>query len=207
MFKFKRSSLKEKQQPPELKVTESVVKTVVSIPHSNIVANDALLLKIFLALPGRLHAMECTTAYDFDTSGISLKRLFKAAEHQEDSILFIKTSSGSVFGAYCNEAWTMCKPRSFYGSGECFLFSIYQDKLHLYPWTGANEFFMNSSSNHVAMGAGGDFAFYLDGELNGGTSGPCETFGNTSSLCETPDFQVDRLELFVFKPRLSLKMN
>ena len=49
-------------------------------------------------------------------------------------------------------------------------------------WKGSkghrNDYFMLSAPQSVALGGGGHFALFLDGELLHGTSGTSETFEN-----------------------------
>ena len=92
-----------------------------------------------------------------------------------------------VFGYWASETWCMKKGRSFYGTGDSFLFTFDKTdrhKLHCFRWTKKNSLFMNSSSTHIAVGSGGSgFAICLDDELEKGTSFPCDTYGNEYPLC------------------------
>jgi len=97
--------------------------------------------------------------------------------------------SGDVFGGYATAEWTPNK--SFYGTGESFVFSFGSPGLDAdpsfpaegsvcaYPWTTENDFFQWSDESQISMGGGGDgFAFLLSRDFNDGTSGSCATFGN-----------------------------
>jgi hypothetical protein len=60
-----------------------------------------------------------------------------------------------------------------------------------------NPYYILSSRNMLAMGGGGNFALYLDGELSSGISGECSTF-NSPILCYSAEsFLVDDCELFM----------
>lgn len=67
----------------------------------------------------------------------------------------------------------------------------------MYRWTGANDYFVLSNPQHLAMGGGGGFAFQLDDELDTGVSGPSETFGNTR-LSSRGLFKALNLEIYMF---------
>ena len=47
----------------------------------------------------------------------------------------------------------------------------------VFSWTRANSYFMHGSQEGLAIGSGGSSAFYIDGDLNRGSSGQCDTFG------------------------------
>ncbi|KAH9299589.1 hypothetical protein KI387_031271, partial [Taxus chinensis] len=59
--------------------------------------------------------------------------------------------------------------------------------------TGANRYFVLCSNDSLALGGGGHFALYLDGDLLRGSSGYSETFGN-SCLAHTEDFELKDVE-------------
>ena len=69
-----------------------------------------------------------------------------------------------------------------------------------YRWTEANSYFMLANEDSVAMGGGGEFGLYLDGDLKSGTSGDSETFGN-KCLTLTEDFDIAEVELWGFVPK------
>lgn len=56
-----------------------------------------------------------------------------------------------VFGGYASEAW-IPHPH-FRGTGESFVFQL-TPSFAVYPWTGANEFFMLASKSYIGMGGG-----------------------------------------------------
>ncbi|KAL5992386.1 hypothetical protein ACLOJK_013303 [Asimina triloba] len=64
-------------------------------------------------------------------------------------------------------------------------------------YAGANRYFTLCSTDFLALGGGGHFALYLDGDLLSGSSSFSETFGN-SCLAHTEDFDVKEVELWGF---------
>ncbi|KAF6140675.1 hypothetical protein GIB67_013968 [Kingdonia uniflora] len=64
----------------------------------------------------------------------------------------------------------------------------------LLPVEGANRYFTLCSTDFLALGGGGHFALYLDGDLLRGSSSNSETFGNPC-LAHTEDFDVKELEV------------
>ncbi|KAK6150422.1 hypothetical protein DH2020_015354 [Rehmannia glutinosa] len=78
-------------------------------------------------------------------------------------------------------------------------FNIIQKKYDL-AWpqsTGMNRYFTLCSTEYLAMGGGGHFALYLDGDLLSGSSSSSETYGNPC-LARSEDFEVKEVELWGF---------
>lgn len=59
---------------------------------------------------------------------------------------------------------------------------------------GANRYFYLCLKDLLAFDGGGNFALSLDGDLLTGSSGPCETFGN-SCLAHDPEFELKNVEV------------
>ncbi|KAJ8444961.1 hypothetical protein Cgig2_029155 [Carnegiea gigantea] len=64
-------------------------------------------------------------------------------------------------------------------------------------FVGANRYFYLCLNDFLAFGGGGNFALAMDGDLLTGSSGPCETFGN-SCLAHDPEFELKNVELWGF---------
>ncbi|KAK4356681.1 hypothetical protein RND71_025652 [Anisodus tanguticus] len=60
--------------------------------------------------------------------------------------------------------------------------------------SGVNRYFTVCSTEYLALGGGGHFALYLDGDLLTGSSATSETYGN-SCLAHTEDFEVKEVEV------------
>lgn len=58
------------------------------------------------------------------------------------------------------------------------MFKLDGDTANIFKWTRANTFFQLSSHEHLAIGGGGHFALWIDGELARGTTAKCSTFDN-----------------------------
>jgi hypothetical protein len=57
-----------------------------------------------------------------------------------------------VFGAYLSNELRL-SDRTFYGSGDCFVFNI-APRARVYPWTGENEYFIKCELDQFHLGAG-----------------------------------------------------
>ena len=126
--------------------------------------------------------------FDMKENGASLDALY--AELQDTRcrppyLLVIRDSGGAVFGAFISTELKK-NPHKYYGTGECFLFTTEPTVQH-YPWSGRNRYFINSSSQCIALGGGGEFSLHVDEDLYRGTSGKSETFDNPC-LASTGDF-------------------
>ncbi|KAI3630195.1 hypothetical protein MIR68_011630 [Amoeboaphelidium protococcarum] len=152
------------------------------------------------------------------------------------SFLLIQDDGNSIFGAFTTEMWkshsgsgtaeetrqqlayssssplsrskygTLTSGRSYYGSGECFLFKWISDdqtsksSLIPYEWTQKNDYFMLSESDFMAMGSGdGKFGIFIDHELYRGFTSNAPTFSNTTPLCTDAvkgEFKIVNMEIW-----------
>jgi hypothetical protein len=91
-------------------------------------------------------------------------------------IVVIEDSWGYIFGGFVSPC--LRDKSSYYGNGECFVFSVVPTP-RAYKWTGKNDLFVMSNDKGFAMGGGGDgFAIHLDDELDTGVSNCSATFEN-----------------------------
>jgi hypothetical protein len=139
----------------------------------------------------------------FDTreDGYDLKTFFNSSI-DSSTIIIIKTTDDETFGAFVTKKWE--QRENFYGDGQCFLFQL--DPYLNLRWTKKNEFFMFSNSiffffnkDCIAMGSGGYYGFYVDGDLRYGTSQVSETYGGNKGLTKNEDFKVYAIQLFGFE--------
>ena len=118
--------------------------------------------------------------FNMAVHGASLESMYTQLEagnrNTPPYLLIISDAGGSTFGAYVASPLEK-KPNKYYGTGECFLFTIKPEIRH-YPWTGRNSYFINSSAECIALGGGGKFSLHVDEDLNHGSSGQSETFDN-----------------------------
>ncbi|KAI3629693.1 hypothetical protein MIR68_011128 [Amoeboaphelidium protococcarum] len=152
------------------------------------------------------------------------------------SFLLVQDDGNSIFGAFTTEMWkshsgsgtaeetrqqlayssssplsrskygTLTSGRSYYGSGECFLFKwitgdqTSKSSLIPYEWTQKNDYFMLSESDFMAMGSGdGKFGIFIDHELYRGLSSNAPTFSNTIPLCTDAvkgEFKIVNMEIW-----------
>lgn len=152
---------------------------------------------LMAAVPKRLAQSNWNLLYSTEKHGFSLQTLYRKAAGVSPTILVVREFGGYVFGAYCSEPWRIA-PR-FYGTGESFVFQIEPDTVY-YPWKREhkerNDFFMYGSISSIGVGGTGHFALSMDGELEYGHSGVCDTFGSPC-LASSEEFKITTLELWL----------
>lgn len=165
-------------------------------------------------LPSRFQILELQLTYSTNTHGCRLMTLFDKIEFYQSTILVIKTTTNSVFGAFCATPWSERVSRQrtftprFFGNGETFLFEL-APRVHKYEWVGkgskgetssAQEMFLYADSDKLVVGGGCEKAVGLlvNSDLIYGRSGACETFDNRTLGTEA-DFEIAVLEVLTFK--------
>jgi len=96
-------------------------------------------------------------------------------------MVVIKDSGDTLFGVWLGENVHPSKG-AYYGSGESFLWK-FKDTLHVYKWTGRNDYVALCELDYLSFGGGdGKYGLYLDDTLLDGSSAWCPTFAN-EPLC------------------------
>ncbi|KAF3457836.1 hypothetical protein FNV43_RR02496 [Rhamnella rubrinervis] len=117
----------------------------------------------------------------------------KSADLSGPCLLIVGDMQGAVFGGLLNCPLQPTAKRKFQGTNQTFVFTTIYGEPRLFRPTGANRYYYLCLNDLLALGAGGNFALCLDGDLLNGTSGPCETFGNMC-LAHSPEFELKNVE-------------
>ncbi|KAL6497769.1 hypothetical protein OROHE_027008 [Orobanche hederae] len=104
---------------------------------------------------------------------------------------------GAVFGGLLDCPLKPTAKRKYQGTNQSFVFTTVYGEPRLFRPTGANRYFYLCLDNLLALGGGANFALSLNEDLLSGTSGPCETFGN-SCLAHDQEFELKNVELWGF---------
>ena len=139
--------------------------------------------------------------------GISIPAFFRKSEESASfpSIVIIQDASRCcTFGAFVKAPWMLS--RRYYGSPETFVFSLSHSGVHssvMYASGGSNRLFQYADEKCVVIGGGSkksDAAVSVFSSWLRGTSGPCETFGNTRPLCCSHEFVIGDIEFWSVIP-------
>lgn len=153
-------------------------------------SNDLALLSS--CMPRRYQNCNWTLLYSTNVHGISIHTFYNRVSDKSPTLLVIKNTDGDCFGCYASLPW---KPSlHYYGTGECFVFSLFPE-YHVYRWSSENHSFQLSSMDFIAIGGGKHFAIWIDADFVSGTCGDCETFHNPT-LCSHEEFTCHVLEVW-----------
>ncbi|KAI6693679.1 hypothetical protein NL676_021389 [Syzygium grande] len=131
------------------------------------------------SLPNLVKHRQWVLLYSTLRHGISLRTLIrKSADLSGPCLLTVADMQGAV-------------------TSQTFVFTTLYGQPRSFRPTGANRYYYICMNDSLALGGGGNFALSLDGDLLSGTSGPCETFGN-SCLAHNPEFELKNVELWGF---------
>lgn len=152
----------------------------VKMSHDSSIMSYSQLQEIASWLPLSVQTKKFVLKYSLQRDGASLATMLSLCQTGANdcfsSLIVIEDSWGYIFGGYVASALT--NSRSYYGTGESFVYSL-APAAKVYHSEGGNDLFVLSSVDQLLMGGGGEgFAFQLDDELNTGVSNRSDTFRN-----------------------------
>ncbi|XP_004497807.1 uncharacterized protein [Cicer arietinum] len=149
-------------------------------------------------LPNIVKGCKRVLLYSTLKDGISLRTLIrKSAQLNGPALLIVGDMQGAVFGGLLDCPLRPTTNPKYQGTYQTFVFTNVYGQPTIFRPTGANRYYYLCSNDSLALGGGGGFALYLDGDLLTGASGPCDTFGN-ECLAHTPEFELKNVELWGF---------
>lgn len=90
--------------------------------------------------------------YSTHRDGYSLATLYREVSHlQSPCLIVVRDTQGNIFGALTSDPPRISS--HFYGTGETYLFTFYQDEYLTFKWTGENEHFIQGDANALCIGA------------------------------------------------------
>lgn len=153
--------------------------------------------QITRALPLSSRFMEWHLAYRPNTHGVSMQTFYRQLADQGPSLLVIRDSTDTYFGAFASESWAPLG--KYFGTGESFVFSFdAEQELTVYPWSSRDEFIQYADEKMFAMGGGRSSAIVVESNFLRGLSQRCSTFLNPS-LTPDEDFVIRDLEVWCFR--------
>jgi len=157
------------------------------------IIKDEMFEYLYEWIPHRYRICDPVLLYRSESHGYSFKTFLNKTEDQEPLLLLIKSDNENIFGAYLSTKWQHVQ--QYYGTRECFLFTLFPRAQH-FPWTEGNtEQFINLDKTSLKIGGGFKIGLYLNDTWNG-SSERCETFRNeplngaTSTLFECVGIEV-----------------
>ncbi|WCJ31876.1 TLD-domain containing nucleolar protein [Euphorbia peplus] len=152
---------------------------------------------LYASLPALVQGRKWLLLYSTWRHGISLSTLYRRSMLWPGlSLLVVGDKKGAVFGGLV-EAPLRPNNKRYQGTNNTFVFTDIPGRHEIFRPTGANRYFTLCSPDFLAIGGGGHFALYLDGDLLNGSSSVSETYGNRC-LAHSEDFQVKEVELWGF---------
>ncbi|CAA6659855.1 unnamed protein product [Spirodela intermedia] len=153
---------------------------------------------LYASLPAVTQGKHWVLLYSTARHGISLSTLYRRSLLCPGfCLLVVGDQMGAVFGGLLEAPLLPSSKRKYQGTNSTFIFTTLSTPPSIFRPTGANRYFSLCSPDFLAIGGGGHFALYLDGDLLSGSSSTSETFGNPC-LAHSEDFQVKEVELWGF---------
>ncbi|MCD9560404.1 hypothetical protein HAX54_019079 [Datura stramonium] len=164
----------------------------------SVLLSEKARISLYAALPVLVQDRKWVLLYSTWRNGISLSTLYRRSLLWPGiSLLVVGDRSGAVFGGLVDAPLKPTTKRRYQGTNNSFVFSNVSGQPVIFRPTGVNRYFTVCSTEYLALGGGGHFALYLDGDLLTGSSATSETYGN-SCLAHTEDFEVKEVELWGF---------
>lgn len=136
--------------------------------------------------------------FQLSRDGSTYLSFFEKTRNISPVILILLTDKHEKIGAYISKGLKV--QRNFYGNGETFVFK-YNPQFEVFRWHNANQYFVSSSKDELAIGGGGATAIWIDSCFLSGMSEACPTF-NSPSLTSTPSFKIIDCEVWQLSDRI-----
>lgn len=175
--------------------------------------------------------------YSLERDGAALVSLLSKVRACTHTIISVETVDGFVFGAFCSSPWRLQSSWYGSGESFLWRLKNPRIKnnsqtydndgdneIEIYPFTGADEMVQYCTSQTIAVGGGTDWAsnqygspfdgepsgigFLIDGDLLGGETSSCVTFGNPrlgNRSDPSVEFEIQALEVWTVTPCLTLE--
>uniref|UniRef100_A0A0E0L9G1 TLDc domain-containing protein n=1 Tax=Oryza punctata TaxID=4537 RepID=A0A0E0L9G1_ORYPU len=169
-----------------------------SMSEPSMLLSETMRTVLYTSLPVLVQGRNWMLVYSTWRHGISLSTLYRRSMLCAGfSLLIVGDRKGAVFGGLVEAPLQPLIKKKYQGTNNCFVFTNIAGRPVIYRPTGANNYFTFCSTDYLAMGGGGHFALYLDGDLLNGSSSTSETFNNPC-LSRSREFEVKDVELWGF---------
>ncbi|XP_004504071.1 uncharacterized protein [Cicer arietinum] len=168
------------------------------IEEPSMLISNSLRNAVYNSLPTLIHGRKWLMLYSTWRHGISLSTLYRRSMlFPGPSLLVVGDRKGAVFGGLVEAPLRPSNKRKYQGTNSTFVFTNISGQPVVYRPTGVNRYFTLCTTDSLAVGGGGHFALYLDGDLLNGSSSVSETYDNPC-LAHSQEFQVKEVELWGF---------
>ncbi|KAF0902708.1 hypothetical protein E2562_019059 [Oryza meyeriana var. granulata] len=169
-----------------------------AMSEPSMLLSETMRTVLYTSLPVLVQGRNWMLVYSTWRHGISLSTLYRRSMLCAGySLLIVGDRKGAVFGGLVEAPLQPLIKKKYQGTNNCFVFTNIAGRPVIYRPTGANNYFTHCSTDYLAMGGGGHFALYLDGDLLNGSSSTSETFNNPC-LSRSQEFEVKDVELWGF---------
>ncbi|KAB1210254.1 Oxidation resistance protein 1 [Morella rubra] len=171
---------------------------VPDISEPSLLLSDKTRNILYASLPALVQGRQWLLLYSTWRHGISLSTLYRRSMLWPGlSLLVVGDRKGAVFGGLVEAPLRPTNKRKYQGTNTTFVFTNKSGHPVIYHPTGVNRYFTLCHTDYLAIGGGGHFALYLDGDLLSGSSSLSDTYGNPC-LANSEDFEVKEVELWGF---------
>ncbi|XP_059308095.1 uncharacterized protein LOC132059491 [Lycium ferocissimum] len=192
------SKVCEDNQIPSEDMNQKLLNNLPETSEPSVLLSEKARIALYAALPVLVQDRKWVMLYSTWRNGVSLSTLYRRSLLWSGiSLLVVGDRNGAVFGGLVDAPLKPTTKRRYQGTNNSFVFSNVSGQPVIFRPTGVNRYFTVCSTEYLALGGGGHFALYLDGDLLTGSSATSETYGN-SCLAHTEDFEVKEVELWGF---------
>ncbi|XP_019459667.1 PREDICTED: oxidation resistance protein 1 isoform X2 [Lupinus angustifolius] len=185
-------------KPVKEPVVVPLVDDLPRISEPSKLVSDSIRKVVYDSLPTLIHGRKWMLLYSTWKHGISLSTLYRRSMLWPGiSLLVVGDRKGAVFGGLVEAPLIASNKRKYQGTNNSYVFTNISGHPVIYRPTGVNRYFTLCTTESLAIGGGGHFALYLDGDLLNGSSSVSDTYGNPC-LAHSQDFDVKEVELWGF---------
>jgi len=103
------------------------------------IVDESLMSSLYCWIPEQYALNKPHLLFSTKDHGYFINTFFSCVDEYSKTILLVKTTEGSVFGAFCSEAWDKRHmTQEYFGTGECFVFTLLPNS-KIFRWVGLNK--------------------------------------------------------------------
>jgi len=177
------------EQPPTHPIEPDIV-------GESTILNLSTFKKLILKSPKQVMLFPWKLQYSLEKHGSSMYAFYERLKGCQYTMMLIKDTTNSVFGAYLCEEWHSCDKH--YGKSDTFVFREKDGNVEVWGTTQDDSFYQYSGEN-IFVGVKDRSAIWLSSNFVNGNTSPCPTFASPPLKKDkesTVDFQVLFFEIW-----------